>query len=64
MNGWALNSSLPPLKCTYEMAPINEEQPYVAMEEMTSDTTSSRYAAPNNDGNARFGCCPFSCFGF
>lgn len=59
MDKWSINSSLPPLKCAYAMASIDEEQPYVAMEEMVSD---SRYVSqPENSRNR---CCSFFCFNF
>ena len=34
MERTSINSSLPPLKCAYVMAPINEEPPYIAMEDL------------------------------
>ena len=54
----SINSSLPPLKCAYMMAPINEEPPYIAMEEMVSD---ARFRQEPQERNR---CCSLFCFQF
>lgn len=33
-------SSLPPLKCAYQIVPIKEEQPYVAMEDLAGENVN------------------------
>ena len=58
MERMSINSSLPPLKCAYMMAPINEETPYIAMEEMVSD---ARYKRVSEE---RSKCCSLFCFQF
>ena len=58
MERTSINSSLPPLKCAYMMAPINEEPPYIAMEDMVSD---ARFRGANEE---RSKCCSLFCFQF
>jgi hypothetical protein len=52
----SIYGELPPLRCNYQLAPIAEDTPYVAMEQFGNDGT-------NNNHSPNPSCCPFG-FGF
>lgn len=56
----SIHSSLPTLKCTYQMAPIVEEQPYIALEDMVSDNHYNYPKTPRDKWSER--CCSLFCF--
>ena len=60
-------SSLPPLKCAYQIVPIKEEQPYVAMEDLAGENINSNEKTSFlNEGQStkykKSRCCNIFCF--
>ena len=64
-------SSLPPLKCAYQIVPIKEEQPYIAMEDLAGDNMNTTNANEKtcflNKGQQstkykKSRCCNIFCF--
>ena len=46
----SIYGDLPPLRCNYQLAPITEDQPYIAMEQFGVDV--NKETSPNPS------CCP------
>lgn len=60
-------SSLPPLKCAYQIVPIKEEQPYVAMEDLAGENMNSNEKTSflNKGQSTKYKksrCCNIFCF--
>ena len=70
----SIYSSLPPLKCAYNLVPIKEEQPYIAMEDLSADNNhkvkqkygdyqyEKLFATRNNYDRQNRLCNIFCCF--